>query len=325
MILADKIIRLRKQSGWSQEELAEKMRVSRQAVSKWESAQSVPDLEKILALAKLFGVTTDYLLKDELEDEELADESPAPVKLVSLALANEFIDWRRSAANYIALATFMCIAAVVPLILLSAMAEYGVLKISVNLAAGIGLVLLLIIVAIAVTIYILCGSRTAPYRFIEKEPFETEYGVDGMVREQQKAYRGRYTLYNILGTCLCILSPIPLFVGSFLENEYVMVVLLCLTMLIAGIGVVFFIIAGVRWASMEKLLKEGDYYPRDRRSQRIRETISRVYWLVATAIYLSWSFLTDDWKSSWIIWPIAGVLYAVVTCVCNLMIDREQQ
>ena len=59
MILADKIIRLRKKNGWSQEELAEKMNVSRQAVSKWESAQTVPDLEKILQLSGLFGVTTD--------------------------------------------------------------------------------------------------------------------------------------------------------------------------------------------------------------------------------------------------------------------------
>ena len=70
MILADKIIRLRKKNGWSQEELAEKMQVSRQAVSKWEGAQTVPDLEKILMLSTLFGVTTDYLLKDEMEDEE---------------------------------------------------------------------------------------------------------------------------------------------------------------------------------------------------------------------------------------------------------------
>ena len=60
---------MRKKSGWSQEELAEKMEVSRQAVSKWESAQTVPDLNKILQLGKLFGVTTDYLLKDELELE----------------------------------------------------------------------------------------------------------------------------------------------------------------------------------------------------------------------------------------------------------------
>ena len=73
MILADKIIHLRKKMGWSQEELAEEMNVSRQAVSKWESAQSVPDLAKILQLSALFCVTTDYLLKDEIEAEELLE------------------------------------------------------------------------------------------------------------------------------------------------------------------------------------------------------------------------------------------------------------
>ena len=56
MILADKIVRLRKKNGWSQEELAQKMNVSRQAVSKWESAQTIPELEKILQLGALFGV-----------------------------------------------------------------------------------------------------------------------------------------------------------------------------------------------------------------------------------------------------------------------------
>ena len=59
MILADKIIELRKKNGWSQEELAEKLDVSRQAVSKWESAQSVPDMNRILMLSQVFGVSTD--------------------------------------------------------------------------------------------------------------------------------------------------------------------------------------------------------------------------------------------------------------------------
>ena len=70
MIFADKLIQLRKKAGWSQEELAEQMNVTRQSVSKWEAAQSVPDLEKILHLSELFSVSTDYLLKDELEEAE---------------------------------------------------------------------------------------------------------------------------------------------------------------------------------------------------------------------------------------------------------------
>ena len=69
MILADKIIELRKKNGWSQEELADQLGVSRQAVSKWESASSIPDLERVLGMSRLFGVSTDYLLKDEIEGE----------------------------------------------------------------------------------------------------------------------------------------------------------------------------------------------------------------------------------------------------------------
>ena len=55
----------RKRKRISQEELAASMNVSRQSVSKWESGQSIPDLEKIIQLSLLFGVSTDYLLKDE--------------------------------------------------------------------------------------------------------------------------------------------------------------------------------------------------------------------------------------------------------------------
>ena len=64
MTFSDKLIALRKKAGWSQEELAERLNVSRQSVSKWESAQSMPDIDKILQLSSLFSVTTDCLLKD---------------------------------------------------------------------------------------------------------------------------------------------------------------------------------------------------------------------------------------------------------------------
>ena len=73
MILADKIINERKKNGWSQEELAEKLGVSRQSVSKWEGAQSVPDMQRILEMSRIFGVSCDYLLKEELEPEEIAE------------------------------------------------------------------------------------------------------------------------------------------------------------------------------------------------------------------------------------------------------------
>ena len=88
MILADKIIALRRQRGWSQEELAGQLGVSRQAVSKWESASAIPDLERILKMSQIFEVSTDYLLKEELEELEISvdggTEPEEGVKSVSL-------------------------------------------------------------------------------------------------------------------------------------------------------------------------------------------------------------------------------------------------
>lgn len=324
MILADKIIRLRKKNGWSQEELAEKMNVSRQAVSKWEGAQTIPDLEKILKLGELFGVTTDYLLKDEIENEEYTDGVSDPgIRKITLAEANEYLELRKIAAKRIAIATMLCIVAVIPLLLLSVASEYPSFGWSEELACGVGLVAMFPIVAVAVAIFIRVGFTNAPYEFIEKEPFETEYGVVGLVKDAQKKYRSTYVKYNYIGSCICVLSPIPFLSAAFTDNDFFTVVMLTITLLIAGIGAMFFIVSGVRWASMQKLLKEGEYDPVEKKKSSFKETVGTIYWVVATAIFLGWSFITNDWHQSWIIWPIAGVLFVAVMMICNLIINKN--
>ena len=95
MILADRIVELRKKKGWSQEELAEAAGVTRQSVSKWESAQSVPDLDKILKLAEIFGVTTDYLLKDEKTSEGRQEKNREEKKTEEKAEGNADLQQNR--------------------------------------------------------------------------------------------------------------------------------------------------------------------------------------------------------------------------------------
>ena len=69
MNLSNKIYEMRKAHGLSQEQLAEKLDVSRQSVSKWESGESIPELERLVEISKIFNVTTDYLLKESEVDE----------------------------------------------------------------------------------------------------------------------------------------------------------------------------------------------------------------------------------------------------------------
>lgn len=87
--LADRIQQLRREHGLSQEQLAEKLNVSRQAVSKWESAQAQPELDKILALSELFCVTTDYLLKGSRGTPPEA--GPAPARRPDAAFASRVL------------------------------------------------------------------------------------------------------------------------------------------------------------------------------------------------------------------------------------------
>ena len=134
MILADKIVNLRKKAGWSQEELAEKIGVSRQSISKWEGAQSVPDMNRILKLSEVFFVSTDYLLRDDMEELPCAvnpseeaepienDKGEALIK-VSLETANEYLEHRKKSSVSIAAGVMLCILSPILLIYLGVAVE----------------------------------------------------------------------------------------------------------------------------------------------------------------------------------------------------------
>ena len=325
MILADKIARLRKKNGWSQEELAEKMNVSRQAVSKWESAQTVPDLEKILMLANFFGVTTDYLLKDEIESEEFSSGGEdSAVRRLTLSEANDYLALRKSASARIAAATFLCILSVIPLLILGAMSEIPAYGISETAASAAGLIVLFLFIAAAVAIFVSCSFKNAPYAFLDKEPFDTEYGVTGMVNERQRQYKSTHARCNMIGIILCILSPVPIFAGMAVGSDFAMILAVCGTLLLAGIGAAVIIVTGLRWSSMQKILQSGDYSPAEKKRGEHEAALSAAYWTLATAVYLAWSFTTNNWKDTWIVWPIAGVLFAAVLNLYRLFTKNRE-
>lgn len=180
MILADKIIEERKRNGWSQEELADQLGVSRQAVSKWESAGSIPDLQKIIQLAELFGVSTDYLLKDEMEPSEpsapvTVSGEAGTIRRVSMEEANEFLERNRKGAPVIANGVLLCILSPALLIVLAGLADGHIGNISEALAAGLGLLALFTMIATAVFLFITYGIRESHEEHLKTELFETDF------------------------------------------------------------------------------------------------------------------------------------------------------
>ena len=240
MILADKIVSLRKKAGWSQEELAEQLGVTRQSVSKWEGAQSVPDMDKVVMMSRLFGVSTDFLLKDELEEETpcaAAQDDDTPLRRVSLTQASAYLALRKAAAPKIAIATALCITSPVTLILLAGMSEVQRFHISENAAAGIGLCVLLGLVALAVSIFLRTSTEAKEYRFLEEEPFETEYGVEGMVRQRQREYKDTHTRLVTVGVVLCVLAAVPLFAAMCINgSDLLYIAAVCALLVLVAIG-----------------------------------------------------------------------------------------
>ena len=189
MILADKIMTLRKKCGWSQEDLADQLGISRQSVSKWESGMSIPDLEKIVKMSSLFGVSTDYLLKDEIEGElpsETMETDDNILRSVSLEEANTYMDMVKETAPKFATAISALIMSPIPLLLLGGMAETWPQKFSEDILGGIGLVILLGIVIACVIPIILNCMRLSKYDYLEKEEISLLYGVKGVVENGKK-------------------------------------------------------------------------------------------------------------------------------------------
>ena len=329
MIFADKLISLRKKAGWSQEELAQQLNVTRQSVSKWEGAQSVPDLDKIVQMSRLFGVSTDYLLKDELEEREDAapDTGAQPMRRVSMEQAARYLSLRRADAPKLALATFLCVVSPVLLILLSGLSEYSA-RVTEQAAAGVGLCALIVLVAAAVAIFLTCGARVKEFEFLEREPFETEYGVTGMVRQRQQEFAPTANRLNLIGTLLCILSVLPLFAAMcFSAADLAYICAVCLLLLLVAFGCIAFVYAGTYTGAMQQLLEEGDYTRRGKARSRLAGTISTCYWLVVTAIFMLYTFGprgNGQPKYSWIIWAVGGVLYAALMTAMKLIGSRKE-
>ena len=327
MILADKIIKQRKQNGWSQEEFAEMMGVSRQAVSKWEGAQTVPELSKILLMAELFGVTTDYLLKDEIEDAEYHEsEEKGECKTLTLEDANTYLNRRKRAAFTIAIATFMCIISPILLIVLGGLSDMLDSFMSENLAVGIGLSVLFLMIGAAVAIFIYTGFKNEDFSYLENEYFEVQYGVEGMVREKIKEFKHKYAMANIIATLMCIISPLPLILAGLAENDILALYMLGVMLFIVASAVFIYIFVGVRWASYQRLLKNPEYsVPKESDTKKIKNIVMDIYWALVTAIYFIWSFACSSWAISWIVWVIAAPLSGLIPIIFKGIKDEDEE
>jgi transcriptional regulator with XRE-family HTH domain len=314
MILADKIIKLRKQFGWSQEELAEKINVSRQSVSKWEGANSIPDLNKIIKLGEIFGVSTDYLVKDEIESFESISEDVEPgVLKITLEEANNYIDAIIRKSRLISMGVLIVLCSVIPLIFLLALSDGNITTMTSNTAAAIGLVSLFVIISVGVSYFIRGSQYDSKLTTIDKKEFELVYGVRSIFKEKLEAYRRVYNIRVSISVTMFITCVIPLLVVSLMGGSGMMALMMvAVLLLIVGLGVYNIVPVSALFSAYNCLVGEGEYAPENKQATKRMEEIAVIYWPLVTAIYIGWSLWTMQWGITWIVWPVAAIAFAAV-------------
>ena len=295
MSLSEKILMLRKQKGWSQEELAEQLGVSRQSVSKWESGTSLPDLNRILDLSQLFSVSTDFLLKEEetmeeeteppdpeqelfsgektgneteeqvlegewVAPEEMEDENGKYYRRVSFSEALDYLEQMGEYGRQLGRGVMLCIfapAALVGSVAAGSVAMGNSVR-AENIAGGIGTVLLLLLIAWAIVIFIGSASKIEKYQYLSKKHYILEPGVAEAVQEEKEAFEDVYRKSVMVGVCMCIVSVVPVLLAGISDSKEVLVLMgVVLMFLIVGVGVHLIVSATVIREAQETLLKRG--------------------------------------------------------------------
>ncbi len=146
-----------------------------------------------------------------------------------------------------------------------------------------------------------------------------------MVKEKRSIFESVFTRGIAVGTVLCILAVVPLIlVGIMDAPDYICCAFLALLLLMVAIGVNLIIRVSIIRSSYDTLLQEGEFSKAEKRAKRKLDALHGAYWCLVTAIYLGWSFWTMRWDFTWIVWPVAGVLFAAVSAVLKLVINEAE-
>ena len=325
MILAEKIVLLRKKIGWSQEELAEQMNVSRQSVSKWESTNSIPDLKKIIMLGELFNVSTDFLLKDENEEFDTPNEKKESGSVqISLEQAAKYIENKMEVSDLITKGVMLCVCSVVPLFFFLAMAETNRLNLTGNIAAAIGVMSILVMISIGVSFFIKTNQYKSDIAVIDYEAFELAYGVHSVFKEKLKQFRVTYNRRLSVGIFMFTISFVPLmFVSMFFSGSDITLMMLIVLILMIAAGIYIVAPVSAKYEAYNNILKDSCLDTvKSKRTKRAGK-LAAFYWPLLTATFLGWSLWTMDWGVTWIIWPVGAVFFVALVGLMELL-DKEE-
>ena len=292
MAFSDNLQFLRTRQGQTQEQLAEALEVSRQSVSKWESAQSYPEMDTILRICDLYHVDLDTLMRGSVEDSLVEDTAQYD------SFMNRFSKRMAFAVGGIIAGVGLC-----GLLDARGVSEY---------LTGASLLLI-----IAVCVVVIVASCLQNENFRKAHPVLTDFYTE----EQKQTFRQKFVWFIAggVGAILFDVALLLLFFSRFPEEEpyesYAMSVFL---LIVAG-AVTAFIYAGIQEEKykIDEYNRDNNPTPEVKKRWGLISTICASLMVLTTAIYVGLGLALDLWDRAWWIFAVAGILCAVVYIVLD--------
>lgn len=271
-----------------------------------------------------FGNLQELAAELGLEDIMNCTETKLDTKVVSKEEAEEYLNVSQKTSKKIAIATMLCIYSPILLIFLYALEDNKGL-VTETFAASVGITVLLGMIAVAVAIFIINGMKMEKFEYLKVEKFTLNSYLDNYIKKLEEEKRFGLTVLIIIGVSICTLGILPLIIVGILyeDNEFLQILMVIAFLLLLGIAVYLFITAGMEQECYKVLRQVGEFSSKGKKATKLIDKIAGPYWMLATVIYLTWSFISMRWGYTWIVWPIAGICFAFIAAVLGSISKSE--
>lgn len=267
--------------------------------------QVIAEFGNLNELAENLGISSEVSAHNTETDQiNMTDED-----------VQRYLKVSRETGRQIAGGVALILFGVITLIMMQSIADAGLLAEKIAQALGVGGLLLM--VAIAVYMFIMAGVKSDRYEDMETKFVNIDPYLKNRIKLEKDNYVPVFGRTIATGVFLILLGVIFLVTVSILEigGDYLPQLLVAGLLTMVAIATGLFITSGVKLDAYDKLLNEGDYSKVKKAEANFMQPIAGVYWMLVLGGYLAWSFLRNAWGISWVVWPIAGVLFGAISSI----------
>lgn len=315
MSFGENIVYYRKCIGITQEELAERLFVSRQTISRWENNSAFPDVETLIRLCDIFDCNMDTLVRGDAEAKVL-EKAPVSLSDIDAGITSKYDKHMNAFSLLISLGVALILFGVSLTVFISGFSGGALPAVIVLLSA----------IAISVSGFIFCGITHT--NFMKENPSIPPYS-----EYRVKKYMKRFPWFIISATFSIFVGIIMLIVMNYNENfipngfnaELWTHLSVAVFLLIISVAVFLYVYGGLLYykydynkASVTEPIAEPNVESASSgKAERLESAFSSVIMLTATAIFLLLGFLKNLWHPAWVVFPIGGICCGI----CSIILD----